>query len=121
MTVRVIRGRGFLASDKADAPLVTVINEVLARKYWPDEDPIGKRIQIDADDRGLRWAEVVGIAQTRKYTWLTEAPTNYLYLPLEQNFRFQRMLLVESYGDSASMAIPILDVVRRLDSNMPVY
>jgi len=120
MGVRILRGRSLSDSDKADAPPVTVVNEVLAQKYWPNEDPIGKRIQIDFAE-GPKLVQVVGVAQTRKYTWLTEAPTTYLYLSVAQDFRFQRVLFVESYGDAASLTGPIRDVVHQLESNMPVY
>jgi putative ABC transport system permease protein len=121
MAVRIVRGRGFRASDTADAPPVVVVNEVLSAKYWPGEDAIGKRIQIEADDRQIRWLEVVGVAQTSRYVWLTEAPTDYLYLPMAQNFRLQRTLFVESYGDAASLTGRMREVIRGLDSNMPVY
>lgn len=121
MAVPLLRGRAFTASDTADSPPVVVINEVLARKYWPGEDAIGRRIQIQTEDQQTRLLEVVGVARTSKYVWLTEAPTAYLYLPLAQNVRRQRTLFVESYGDAASLTGRIREVIRGLDSNMPVY
>jgi predicted permease len=121
MIVHIIRGRALLESDKDDSPRVAVINETLARKYWPDEDPIGKRLLIEVENQGVQRVQVVGVAQTGKYTWLTEPPTSYVYLPLAQVIRFPRMLLVESYGDSASVTNPIRDLVHRLDSNMPIF
>src|SRR5262249_39784796 len=73
------------------------------------------------EEQGLQLVQVVGVAQTMKYTWLTEPPTSYVYLPMTQVVRFQKTLLVESYGDSASMINPVRDAVRRLDPNMPIY
>jgi putative ABC transport system permease protein len=121
MNVHVIRGRGLLSSDKADSPRVTIVNEALAQKYWPNEDPIGKRLMVDLGDQGVQSVQVVGVAQTLKYTWLTEPPTRYLYLPMAQAERFQGTVLFESYGDSASIANPIRDLVHRLDANMPIF
>jgi predicted permease len=121
MGVTILRGRGFQTSDTAGAPPVVVVNEVLAERYWPGENAVGKRIQIETDDRQLQWMEVVGVARTYKYVWLTEAPTEYLYLPLAQNFLPRRTLFVESYGDAASLTGRMREVIRGLDSNMPVY
>ena len=120
MAVPILQGRAFQASDTADAPRVVVVNDALAKRYWPDGDAVGKRIQIETDGEPA-WLEVVGVTPTRKYVWLTEAPTEYLYLPIAQNFRRQRTLFVESHSDAASMAGPIREVIRGLDSNMPVY
>jgi predicted permease len=120
MGERIVRGRGFQVSDDEDSPRVAIVNEVLAARYWPDGQALGKRIQIEVEGE-LHRLEVVGVARTSKYIWLTEAPTDYLYLPLGQNFRRQRTLFVESRGDPGNMTGPIREAVRRLDSNMPVY
>ena len=121
MAVPILRGRGFQASDDADARPVAVINESLATTYWPADDPIGKRIRIRLWSGEVKWVEVVGVARMGKYVWMTEAPTDYLYLPLAQNYRGTRVLFAEANGDSASLAAPIREVVRGLDANMPVY
>ena len=121
MGIQIIRGRGFLSSDTADSRPVVVVNEELAKKYWPGEDPVGKRLVIETLDHEVRFMEVVGLVQTTKYIWLTEAPTEYLYLPIAQNFFNRRTLFVESYGDSANLTGPIRELVRGLDPNMPVF
>src|SRR5262249_42364917 len=106
MGIPIVNGRGFEVSDKEDASPVVVVNEVLAEKYWGKDNPIGKRILVQGDDEN-RWASVVGVAHTSKYVWMTEAPTEYVYLPLSQNFRRQRILIVESYGDAASLTVTL--------------
>ncbi len=121
MAVPIVRGRGFQASDKEDTPPVAIVNEVLAQKYWPGEEAVGKRIAIDTGDGPQRLAQVIGVARTTKYVWLTEGPTEYLYLPLAQHFRRQRTLFVESVNDASALTLPVRDVVRRLDPNMPAY
>ncbi|HLH30057.1 MAG TPA: ABC transporter permease, partial [Terriglobia bacterium] len=121
MGIPIVRGRGFDSSDTFDSTPVVIVNEVLANRYWPAGDPIGKRIQIDTWDRGTRWAQVVGVAGTCKYVLMTEGPTDYLYIPISQNRANQRTLLVQSNGDSAALTGPIREIARRLDANMPVY
>lgn len=66
---------------------------------------------------------MVGVARTIKYIWLAEPPTEYVYLPLEQNPAglVTQTLVVESYGDSASLVEPLREVVRGLDPNMAVF
>jgi len=119
--VPIVRGRGFQDSDSAEAPRVVVVNEQLAKRYWPAGDAVGQRLQIQGTDGQLWWMEVVGVAQTRKYLWLTEGPTDYLYLPRAQNFRRQGTLFIESYGDAAGLAGPLRELIRELDPNMPIY
>ncbi len=121
LAIPILRGRSFLASDKRETPHVVVVNEVLATKYWPGEDPIGKRIQVDAYTGQMEWMEVVGVAKTCKYVWMTEGPTNYLYLPLAQNQRQQRVMITEAYDDPARLTANVRKTVHELSPNMPLY
>jgi len=120
MAIPIVKGRGFEVSDKEDSPPVIIVNEVLAEKYWGKDDPIGKRVLLQGDDED-RWASVVGVARTSKYVWMTEAPTEYVYLPLSQNFRRQRILIAESFGDAASITTTLREMIRGIDPNMPIF
>ncbi len=117
--VPVLYGRGFFKSDTAAAPRAAVVNEALARHYWPGQNPIGKRFRLD-NQKGP-WVEIVGVAKQGKYLWLGEAPTEFLYLPLAQNPKPSLTLMAQSFGDPAALAEPLRDVVRSLDPNLPVY
>jgi putative ABC transport system permease protein len=119
MGVSIVSGRGFRESDSETAPKVAVINQVLAQKYWPNQDPIGKRFQLD-DAKGP-WVQIVGVAKTGKYLWIGEPPTEYVYLPLAQNFQPKMTLLVESAGEAASLVVPLRGMVRGIDANQPMY
>ncbi len=119
MKMAIIRGRGFTADDKAGTRRVAVVNEEFANKYWPKQDPIGKRFRLN-DSQGP-WVEVVGLTRTNKYYFFAEPPTEFLYLPFAQE-PFSRMsLFVETFGDPAAIATPLREVVRAIDSNQPVY
>jgi putative ABC transport system permease protein len=119
VNIGILRGRGFRASDSASAPRVAVVNEVLAKHYWPNKDPIGKRMRLDRRDGP--WVEIVGVAKSTKYLWIAEGPTDFLYVPFAQRPRQQMTLLALSAGDPAGLAEPLRQVVRTLDTNLPVF
>ena len=119
MDLSVVRGRGFRASDTAGSPRVAVVNEQLAKHYWPDRDSIGKRFRLDSSDGP--WVEIVGVAKITKYLWIAESPMDFLYLPLAQHPQAQMTLLAQSLGDAANLAQPLRQMVRELDVNQPVF
>ncbi len=115
--IPIVRGRGFAKTDTAEAPLVTVVNETLAAHYWPNQNPVGKRLRLN----GARWVEIVGIARNSRYAYTGEPPTEFLYLPYQQSRQGNLTLLAASAGDSASLLVPLRALVLDLDPNMPVY
>jgi macrolide transport system ATP-binding/permease protein len=119
MAVPIVRGRGFRESDTAAAPRVAIVNEELARLYWPNRDAVGKRFKLD-DSKGP-WVEIVGIAKTAKYLWIGESPTGYLYFPMAQHPSPFMTLVAQSSGDAAALVAPLREMVRGLDASQPVY
>jgi predicted permease len=119
MAVPIVRGRGFRESDTAATPHVAVVNDQLARHYWPKRDAIGKRFHLGGANGP--WVEIVGVAKTAKYLWIGEPPTEFLYLPLAQHPSSQMTLVAQSFGDAAALVAPLHEMVRGLDANQPVY
>jgi len=119
MAMSIVEGRGFREADSETSPKVAVINQVLANKYWPRQDPIGKRFQLD-DAKGP-WVQIVGVAKTAKYVWIAEPPLEFVYLPLSQHFQPKMTLLVESTGDPLGLVRPLREMVRGIDANQPMY
>ncbi len=119
MGTPILRGRGFLRTDTASAPLVAIVNEQFAKHYWPNQDVIGKRIHLSTANGPL--VQIVGIAKTSKYLWIAEAPTDYLYLPLAQHPQPRMTLIAQSQSDSGSLAPALRQVVKSVDPDMPVY
>jgi putative ABC transport system permease protein len=117
--IAIIRGRGFRATDSADAPRVAVVNEQVVQHYWPGQDPLGKRFRLN-DSRG-QWVEVVGIAKISTYLFLGERPTEFVYFPYKQRPQPRMIVLTESIGDPARLATPLREIVRTLDANQPIY
>jgi predicted permease len=119
MNVEIKRGRAFTDDDRAGSRRVAIVNEQFAKTYWPNQDPLGKRIRIDTPQGPS--AEVVGVARTGHYLLVNEAPTPYVYLPYEQNPRPRMTFVVQSNGDPAALAAPLREAVRSIDANMPVF
>jgi predicted permease len=118
MQIPILRGRGFLASDTADAPRVAVVNEHFAKHYWPGADAVGKRIRLESRDGTP--VEIVGVVQTIKYLNTFEKPLDFVYMPLAQHASPQMILMVRSSGDPLQLLPPVKEVVRTLDTNMPM-
>jgi macrolide transport system ATP-binding/permease protein len=119
MKTAIIRGRGFTVDDKASARRVVVVNEEFAKRYWPKQDAVGKRLRLN--DSNGPWVEVVGLTKTTKYLFVAEPPTEFLYLPFAQEQHSRMSLIVETYGDPAGIAPPLREVVRTIDANQPIY
>ncbi len=119
MGIPILRGRGFLASDTAGAPLVAIVNEQFGRHYWPGADPVGKRIRLDGANGAP--VEIVGVAATVHYREGPGAGTeDFLYRPLAQHPVPRMLLLLKSSGDPLELVRPVKDAVRSLDANMPM-
>ena len=78
----IVRGRGFRITDTPQTTLVAVVNEHLAARFWPGEEPLGKRFRLN-DSRGP-WVEIVGVAKNSKYVSLIEPPTDFTYFTFRQ-------------------------------------
>src|SRR5262249_28653755 len=103
----------------AGAPLVAIVNETLARRLWPDTDPLGRRFRVD--DPKEPWREVVGVVHDAKSGDLTESPRGTYYLPLRQHPDSPLSLVVRAAGDSSAMLSSLADIVRDLDRDLPVF
>ena len=119
MGIPLVRGRGILASDTASTPKVAIVNELVAKKYWPHQDAIGKRFHLG--DASGPWVQVVGVAKMSKYIWIAEPPLEAMYVPLAQNPRSRMMLIAGGPADSASLVAALRAAVRGIDPNQPVY
>jgi predicted permease len=116
--IPLVRGRDFTEHDDANAAAVTILNETLAGRLWPGEDPIGKRVRFGGVDAPTR--EVIGVARDARYKTLGEGPQPYLYRPVAQLYGSDLSLLVRSQGDPALLSDAVRREVRALDSRLPL-
>ncbi len=100
MQIPVVNGRVFDNRDTASSSRVAIVNEVMAKNYWPHRNPIGGRIQT-----GKQTLEVVGVAKNIKYRDLSEQPQPFLYLPFSQQYSPLMTLHVESAVDPAGTPV----------------
>ena len=122
LRVPVIHGRVFTDQDREGAQRVAIINETAARKYWPDENPLGKRIRLSigwepADD----WAEIVGVIGDVKYGKVEEAVQPDVYLCYLQPTEPSPFLIVRAATNPLSLVPALRQTVLSIDRNLAVY
>jgi macrolide transport system ATP-binding/permease protein len=115
----ILQGRNFTVDDSSGKPPVAIVNEQFAQHYWPNQDPIGKRLQTVGNDKV--WVQIVGLAKTSKYLFIAEPPTEFVYFPHRQKKQQEMILLAQSAGDPAALAAPLREIVHGLDANLPIY
>src|SRR5207253_2264299 len=97
-----------------------IINETFARQFFPNENPLGKRIATAGDRQATAHFEVVGVAKDTKYQTLFEPPSPHLFLPLFQQYESAMMLLVRSDGNTSTLIRPVQQEIQALDRNLRV-
>ena len=117
--VPLVRGREFTARDTASAPGVVVINETLARRLWPGEDPLGKRLRFGGMMGLGPFHAVVGVARDLHTFFREEKPPPQVYLALDQCRNTRAPLLVRVRGGGRKIAALVQDEQRRLDPDLP--
>jgi len=119
--ISVLRGRDFEAADKPDSAQVAIVDEALARRDWPDADPIGRRIRLPWDLASGPWCTVVGVVAATRDRTVASGPKEFLYLPLSQA-PFQRLgLVMRTSLPPRSLVEPLRRAVSRVDENIPGY
>jgi putative ABC transport system permease protein len=124
MGIPLMKGRYFDARDTADASGVVIVSEALARKYWPDADPVGQRIAIDRlpDGQTPRWREVVGVVGHVRNESLEGESRGQYYLPYTQRpNNADLFLVVRADGDPAPLAPLVRARIASVDKDLPVY
>jgi predicted permease len=115
--IPLVRGRAFRDADAAGAPLVAVVNETAARRWWPGAEPLGKRFRFGGTDAPE--VEVVGVAKDVKYNFLGERTPPFVYVPLAQQYRQEVVLQVRTTASPAALRGALWETVRALDPALP--
>lgn len=121
MQVPLIRGRYFDDRDTVDAPGVAILDETMARKYWPDEDPIGRRISFEGTPDNRRWREIVGIVGHVKHKGLEGESRVQYYVPFSQRPASNMFLVARTRTEPGNSAGAIRGVIRSIDQDLPVF
>ncbi|MEP7339761.1 MAG: ABC transporter permease, partial [Acidobacteriota bacterium] len=122
-TVRIpiIKGRGFSANDAEGAPLAAVISETLARRYFPHEDPLGRRIKVGASESAALWRTIVGVSGDVTRAWLDREIQPLLYLPNQQLPDRNAYFVVRASGVPMSALPAVRAQIAALDDKLPLY
>jgi predicted permease len=121
MHIPLVRGRFFASSDGPDSPQVALVSQALVRRYWPNEDPIGKEIQYGNMDGDRRLLHVVGVVGDVRDDGLDAEPRPTVYVDFFQRPRAasQFSIVLRSKGDPASLIASMRREARALDPEMP--
>lgn len=115
--VPVLRGRGFTEQDGPDAPQVVLLNQLAARHFWGDRDPVGQRISFD----GEHWGTVVGVVGDVRQYGLDREATDEVYRPLRQVPLLSMRVVIRSKVPPASLEKSVRAAVLEVDPEQPVY
>lgn len=132
MNISLLRGRDFTEHDNQSAPSVIIVNEFLANRYWPGEDPIGKRIAVGLDQNGnpsKDWFTIVGITQNVVRRDWNAPPDGEYYLPFLQSptysggtspFSKYMTFVVRTAGDAAAQTAAVENAIRSQDKTVTI-
>lgn len=119
MEIPLLKGRTFTRQDNRDAPAVVIINSRLAERYWPGQDPVGKRIRISSG--GDEWRSVVGVVSNIKHRGLDKEAMHDIYAPHLQLPERGMTLVLRSSQAPASLTSAVRSAVLELDKDQPIF
>jgi putative ABC transport system permease protein len=116
----LIKGRLFTDADKADAPLVTIVNQAFAKKFWPNEDALGKRIAFDATPGDRKWVTIVGVVGDIRHFGLDIDPKPEMYVPFAQESYFTTIYVIRSNQEPRTLVLAIQREIQAIDPAVPL-
>jgi predicted permease len=119
----LLRGRLLSEFDDEKAPAAAVINEAFARTYWPDADPVGKRLRLPAPDdpSSFSWTTVVGVLANARTESLEDSSVPRMYLSLYQRRANELAIFVHGRLDTAAIPLEVREQVQSVDPELPVF
>ncbi len=119
--VELMRGRQFTDDDRAGGRQVVIVDEEMASRYWPGQDPVGKRITFNnLSDSSVAWIDVIGEVRHTMHEGLDAQPRVQLYFPLQQNGLPFLAYAVRSTGDPAALVPQLKQALAAVDADLPM-
>ncbi len=119
--IALLQGRPFDERDTGKSPAVVIVNETLARRYWPVGEAIGKRVSFSTDKDGHPdWCQIIAVATDARDVALIQLPKAEVYLPFQQNITSSISLIVRAKGDPAFLEPAVRAAVWSIDRDIPV-
>jgi len=116
MGIPIRQGREYNDTDTLQSPRTLVINETMAKRYWPEGKALGGKIRL-----GQNLAEVIGIVADSKYSSINERPLAQLFFPMSRSETSTLRLFVKTAGDPAPLVAEVRNAIRGIDATLPVY
>jgi putative ABC transport system permease protein len=120
MGIPIKKGRNFNQDDSATAPPVAVINETMARRLFPNQDPVGQHVRTGPNATGP-WTTIVGVIGDIRHGGLEEVPQPELYISYLQGPPVNPFIVLRTSGDPALLTETVRAEARRIDKNLPIY
>jgi putative ABC transport system permease protein len=114
------KGRDFDSRDATAAPGVVIVNEATAKQYWPNDDPIGKRIKLGRLESDTPWMTIVGVAANVRHFGLDDEAGREIYRPYSQAVWPSMTVVVKTASDPAAFATAVRSALQRIDPDLPV-
>lgn len=123
LEVPMIRGRAFTKADTDTSQRVIVINQAMAQRYWPNEDPVGRRIAIGESSKDTSWRTIVGVVGDMRHASLSEPPVPTAFTVYTQDLEsWPRMAFaVKTDGDPAALTSAVRGALISIDPSQPIY
>jgi putative ABC transport system permease protein len=120
MGIPLLRGRYISKNDRTDTQRVIIINEFLAQKHFPDEDPLGKRLNFGGEKESDNY-EIIGVVGNIKHESLMEETVREVYVPLAQEPWYAMSIVVRATGDPLQLAGAVQREIQSIDKDQPIY
>src|SRR5246500_3404612 len=114
--IPILEGREFTLNDDEKAPRVIIVDQTAARRYWPGQDPLGKRLSV-----GGRLFTVVGVARNSTHTFVNESPEPMVYMNFFQHPGYETMVQVKTEGNPVDLEPMVENAIHGIDSRLPVF
>ena len=118
MQIPLVKGRDFAPQDTKSSARVVIVSQALANRYWPGQEPLGKRLNSDLTHE---WFTVVGVARDCKEVGLNEKPLPFLYLPVTQVYRPVMIINARATGDALSLARSVENAAHELNPDLVLF
>jgi predicted permease len=116
MHIPVLEGRSFTENDDEKAPRVLIVDQTAANRYWPGQDPLGKKLKI--------WSlefTVVGVVKNSKHVLVSEQPGPMIYMSYFQNGGPEMIVQLKTHGNPQDLAAPVETTIHEIDNRLPVF
>jgi predicted permease len=130
MRMKILRGRAFTEGDTSTSQPVAIVNETMAEQFWPHRDAIGQRFSLEgppgpvkSESQGGSYpgVTVVGVVRNARVQGFLAPPGSYFYVPQTQNYKSTHVLQLRTLVPPQSLKVPVENLVRELDPNLPVF